>query len=320
MRRTAHLLCALLLVLLPACGLLLEKGREVVAEVGGEPIRLKDFLLEVRSRDFAERAKANDPDPEVSTSTRHSILREMVVERLMILEAKDRGIIISEEEMALALGSASQPHEADEEHTEEIQEGASGRAHKHEEAEHPQWEIEETRNKLLVEKLRGEELSYTAVEEYYLAHLEENYMIDPPIISYEFVAVAPENKNIVDSLYKLATEMEISLSNAYEALGRPPGILEAGHTPPMPLDVVIPIMREIIEAMERFEVAEPFHFTGNGKDQYVLIRLLRKMKKKPLQLVENEIRQILSMHLISHLQNKFEVQYYYDKLNYHAGE
>ena len=320
MRRTAHLLCALLLVLLPACGLLLEPGREIVAEVGGEPIRLKDFLLHVRSLDFAGRAKANDSDPEVSTTTRNSILRNMVVDRLMVLEAKDRGIIISEEEIAQALGSASQPQEADDEHTEEIQEGASGQAHKHEEAQHPQWEIEETRNRLLIEKLLDEELSDEAIREYYLAHLREDYLIDPPIISFEIVAVAPENKNIVDVLYKLATEKEIPLSDAYEALGRPPEVLEAGLTPPMPIDAVIPLMREKIEGMERFEVSEPFHFAQNGRDQYVVIRLLRKMSKKPLLLVKEEIKRVLSLTLIQNLQNKFGVQYYFDKLNYRAGE
>jgi hypothetical protein len=317
MRRKAHLLFALMLVLLPACGLLLERGREVVAEVGGEPIHLKDFLLRVRSLDFEQRTRANDSDLEVSTKTRRDILNQMVIERLMILEAEDRGIIISEEEIAQKLGSASQPGGADEEHSQESQEGA----HKHEKDAHAQWEIEEARNRLLIEKLKEEETSDAAVKKYYLAHFEEEFVLNSPIVSYEIVAVAAENKSIADALRKSAVEQKTTLFDAYEALGKPPQILEAGVTPQMSLFGVVPQVREVIKRMELYDISEPIRVVQeNGNDRYMVIRLISSVRRKPLRYVREEIRTRLSLRLVKNLEKKFGVQYYYEKLNYRVGE
>jgi hypothetical protein len=322
MRKSAYLLCAYLLVLLPACGLLLEKEREVIAEITGEqPIRLKDLHEQIRGMAFEERAMANNPDLEVAVQARRNILQKIVVDRLMVLEAQERGITISEEEMERALGSMAQPPEADEGHAEGVQEGgASGRAHKHEEDEHSQWEIEEAHNKLLIDKILIEELSDAVVDEYYLAHFKEEFAVDPPIVSYEVVGVAPENKSIVDALHKLTLEQKGTLFDAYEALGRPPQVLEAGITQPMPLDGIASQVREKIEVMEKYDISEPFHFVQNGEERYIVIRLVKNMKRKPLRWVKEEIRNKLTLQLIQDLENKFKVQYYYDKLNYRVGE
>ena len=50
-------LCVAMLILVPACGLLVEEGREVIAEVGGKPIRLNDLLRRIRELPFERRAE-----------------------------------------------------------------------------------------------------------------------------------------------------------------------------------------------------------------------------------------------------------------------
>lgn len=320
MRKTAYLLCTIFLIILPACGLLLEKERVIIAEVGGEPVRLKDLFDRIRELPFEDRALANNPDLKVAIETRKKLLNQMVVDRLMVLEAKDRGITVSDEELEQALQDIPQPPDMDEERADEMPGRASNQAHKHEQPEHPEWEIEETRNKLLITKLVNEELSAEAIKSFYREHTKDKFIVDPPVVSFELATVAPENKDIVDKLYKLATEQNTSLFAAYIAMGKPPEILEAGIMPPRPLNEVVPQMREQIEGMRKFDISEPFHLVQGGDDRYVVIRLVKNKKRKPLRVVRREIRDLLITRLIENLENKFGVRYYYDKLNYRVGD
>jgi len=204
----------------------------------------------------------------------------------------------------------------EEDRAEETREGAQ----RHEEHRHQEAEIDAVRDRLLIKKLKEEEISDKAIQEYYNAHLEEDYRIDPPIVLYEIATVARENKSIADELYRLGTEEGMPLSDAYAAMGSPKEVLEGGIATPIELDKLVPSMQEIIRNLKVDEVSKPFPFTANGKELYVIVKLLRRMTKEPLRLVKDEVRQKMALQLISKLEKKYGIRYYYDKLNYRAGD
>ena len=115
------LLCAL------ACGLLLEEGREVIAEIEGKPIRLKELLAEIRTLPFDERAKTNDADASVRLDARRDALNSMINQRLLVKEAESRGFMVSDEE----INAAFQEEEEREKAMENLMEGMKDTGARH---------------------------------------------------------------------------------------------------------------------------------------------------------------------------------------------
>ncbi len=99
MKRIIRWFCLVTLLLSPACGLLVEEGREVVAEVGSDRVRLKDLLSRIRELPFEQRARTNDANELARIQARQFVLRTIVNERLLLKESKARGITVSEEEI-----------------------------------------------------------------------------------------------------------------------------------------------------------------------------------------------------------------------------
>ncbi len=313
MRKIARLTCTLCLLLIPACGLLVEKDREVVAEVAGEPIRLRDLQSRIRGLDFQERAKANDSNPEVSFATRRQILGQMVADRLMVLEAESRGLEATDEEISKILQGRVVSDGA----VEGIDGGASGGAGDHEEREPAQWEIEEAKSKLLIEKLADEELSEAAMRKYYEEHPEE-FALNSPLVKYEIISVTLDKSEIVDTVYRLMIEKGMKMAPAFETLGKPAQILGMGGiTPTMSLDELPPSLRENVEGLRKNDLSRPFYYhADDGVEYYAITRCVRFLTKRPYKTVKEELHNKLPLQLIRRLQNKFEVVYYDEELKY----
>ncbi len=311
MRRNAYLFCAMWLLLMSACGWLLEIDREKVAEVGGEPIRVRDLQSRIRGLDFQERAKANDTDTEVRIATRRRILEMMVVERLMALEAESRGIEVTDEEILLSLGGAEETRD---EAADAIDGGASGSSHERE--KHSRWELEEARNKLLIGKLQEEELSEAALRRFYDEHADE-FKMSSPLVNYEIISVIPKNRATVDTVYRLMTEKGMTMPDAYESIGKPADIASIGITPTMPLDKLPQSFRENVEGLGKKELSKPFYYGDDDKKLYTIARRVRVIRKRPFEAgPKDEIHKRLSLLWIQRLKEKFEVSYYDEKLEY----
>lgn len=320
MAKTTRLLCALWLLLIPACGLLVEKDRAVVAEVAGEPIRVRDLQSLVREMPFEQRARTNDTNSKVRLEARQKILQTIVAEKLMVLEAESRRLQVSDKEIAQVLSSQEVRQTATQSAVENVQGAASGSGgHEHGEGGHSQREIEEARRRLLIEKLQAAELSEAALRRYYDEHVEE-FMLESPVVSYEMVIVALPNAPIVDALHRLVTERGMSMFEAFEALGKSSEILFAGITPPMPLNMVEPSMRENVVGLRKGEMSEPFYYKQGNNDQYAVARLVRFVRKNPFVSMKDELRNRLFMQLIERLHEKYKVEYHYKKLDYRVGE
>jgi hypothetical protein len=88
----------------------------------------------------------------------------------------------------------------------------------------------------------------------------------------------------------------------------------------MPMSGLAPQIREKIEDLDLHAISEPFPYSQNGIDRYMVVRLVEKIARKPLRIVREDIQNQLSLQLVTELQDKYQAQYYYEKLNYRAGE
>jgi len=319
MKKIGLLFCVLLIFIVPACGLLLEKGREVVAEVAGEPIRARDLQAEIRSLPFDQRAEANDTDPEVRFETRSRVLREMVTERIMVLEAEAVGLEVTEEEILEILAGLEQGQDAEPDEAQDLGGAATGRSHEHDEGAHSEREMEEVRRFLLIEKLKAGELSDEAARRRYDEHIDE-YMMESPVLSLAIIVADASDSQVIDSLHKLATEKGITLFDAYKAMGEPKEIISAGMMPPMPIDQIVPSIREAVEPLRSGQISKPFYYQEKDENRYGVARLLKRFKKTPFPIVKEKLKIELEMALISRLEEKYEVAYHNDELNYRVGD
>ncbi len=314
MTKTKRLLFAFWLALIPACGLLLEKGNEIVAEIGKDVVRVRDLQSRIRDISFERRAEANDTIPARRIEVRRGILEEMVAERIMVLEAQDRGYVVSEEEIDAYLEAKEQQEKAAVGDGEYIDAGTPSRGHEHE--EHAKWEVDKARSDLLIKKVKEQDLSRSALRAYYNEHIEE-YRLDSPWISYEIIAVVPgPSSALVDDVYKFATEKNTTLLEAYRAVNRSREIVMGGIMPTTSVDALSDPMRKAIEPLEQGDVSRPLMFDQDGKEYYAVVRVARLKKNQPLPTIRDEIEQKVYAELIQSLEKKFGVVYHEDKLDY----
>jgi hypothetical protein len=291
----------------------LEKGGEVVAEIGEDAIRVRDIQSRIRDLSFERRAEANDTAPAKRIEVRRSILKEMVAENIMLLEAQDRGFVVSDEEIDGYLDTQEKQEEAAA-RQEDVDAAAPSRRHKHE--GHADWEVEQARADLLREKLKIEDLSSLALRKYYDEHIDE-YRLESPFMGCEILAVAVgPSSALVDDVYEYATEKNITLLKAYETVGRSRKILLGGFTPTVPIDTFSDSMRKSVEHLERGDVSKPFVFDRNGKEYYAVVKVATLKKNAPFSTIREEIEQKVYAELIQSLAEKFGVVYYEDKLDY----
>ncbi len=314
MKRNAYLLvCAACLLLTPACGWLLEMGREVVAEVGDERIRVRDLQSRIRELDFQERSKAADKNAKIRIETRRRVLDKMVADRLMVLEAQSRGFEVTEEEILQSLGDPGETHD---EAIDEVGGGAPGRVHEEAE-ERSAWELEEARNKLLVERLLKEELSEDILRRFYDEHVAD-FKLDSPLVNYEIMSAPPGKEAAVDTVYTMITKFGAPLRGAYETIAKPDDKVSIGITPTMPLDRLPPSLRENVKGLgKRGALTPPFYFGEGGQKQYAIAVLLRVIWTTPYEAGGREkVFERVQLALIQRLKEEFEVSYYEDKLDY----
>ncbi|UCD56847.1 MAG: SurA N-terminal domain-containing protein [Candidatus Hydrogenedentota bacterium] len=310
--------CILALFLGSACGLLVEEGRDVLARVGGEPIRLNDLLRRIRELPFEERVLTNDADESVRLEARRSVLKALVIEKLLVKEAEARDIKISDEELTAALEREAEPAN----HSNQLVEGMKGTSGDHEHAhageKHSRREITEMREKLMTEKMLKLQFSHEVVRKYYVEHIRE-FAISPPLVSYELVVVDAEDSSIIDIVHKKATQEQSTLAASLASLENTPPIVFVGTTPPTPLSLVAPTMREKTEKLKVGEISEPFYLRPRGKTQYALARLVGYVDRKPFKEVRGEIYNRLYKDFIDQLQQRYKVVYREERLNYRLG-
>ena len=174
-----------MLIIVSACGLLVEEEREVLAEVGGDPIRLNDLLRRIRELPFERRARTNDTDKSVRLEARRSVLTALVKEELLAKEAEARRIEVSDEQAEAALErEEAREHTMDGLISEDMKGAVGGHEHSHGDEGHSRSEIKEIRRKLMVEHMLATELSDEATRTYYDEHTQE-FMLSPPLLDCE---------------------------------------------------------------------------------------------------------------------------------------
>lgn len=296
--------------------MLVDEGRQVLAEVDGEPIRLDDLLSRIRTLSFEERARTNDPDESIRLSSRKAIVRNLALEKALAAEAKRRNIEVSDEEVEEAFHST----EEDTEHGNSLMEEAGGRAHHghSHEGEHSKRDLARMREKLAIEKMLAQELSEEVLQRYYAEHPDE-FAISPSLTSYELLVVDPAHSAFADSVRHEAIETGDSLADVVAGMSNPPPIIFLGATPLAPLSNLEPSMRQKVANLEVGQVSEPFVLQPFGKKQYVVARILSEVDRQPFEAVRGSIYFKLYEAFLDELERKHNVVYYEEKLNYQLG-
>jgi post-segregation antitoxin (ccd killing protein) len=301
-----------MLLLVSACGLLVEEGRQVVAEVGGEPIRLDHVLRRIRELPFQERAKTNDPNEAVRMQARLGVLEELVVEQLLQQEARARGVEVSDEEVYAALEEEERKESASAPQTE-----GDGNIHEHGHAhDHSGAEVKEMREKLMMTKLLKQQFSEEVLRSYYQQNLQE--FRTAPRFSYEILVVDVAHSKAVDAVYQKA-KAGASVIESFRSLERKPPTVFLGRTPPAPLDKLAPEMREQVKALQLGEVSKPFHLNPGDSHQYAVARLIGRIEVAPFENVRGQIFKGLYEGFLEELKKKHNVVYYKEKLDYQLG-
>jgi hypothetical protein len=315
MKRFGLLFCAVVVLLYSACGLLVEEGREVIAEVGGEPIRLNDLLREIRHLPFEERAKTNDTDESVRLAARRSVLERMVTEKLLAEEAKALGISVSDEEVELALEREERHDNGMADLMEGMRGGGGDHEHAHEGEGHSRTEINQMRERLMIQRMLMVELSEAALRKFYDEQTQE-FRLSSPIVRYELLVVDASNSKVVDTVREKAMKEGTSLTRAFESLKDAPPTIFLGFTPPTPASNIVAGMREKVEKQETGQISEPFHIHPEGADQYGVAMSIGRIDRAPFDNVREQIYWKLYAAFLNDLKQKYEIVYHEDKLNY----
>ncbi|GAB4340556.1 MAG: hypothetical protein Kow0099_16580 [Candidatus Abyssubacteria bacterium] len=302
-----------MLLLTAGCGLLVEEGREVVAEVGGESIRLDDLLRRIRELPFQERAKTNDADQTVRMQARLAVLEELVVQELFLQEVRARGIQVSDEEVYAAL----EEDEAEEAHSESAHMEGEPETHDHGHShEHPREDLRRMRNKLAITKLLTQQFPEEALRSYYQSHAQE-FRIVPRLI-YELLVVDAAHRDAVDAIYP-KLKAGAPMADALGTLQQPPPTLFLGLTPPTPLEKLAPEMRERVKNLKVGEVSEPFYLNPGAGRQYAVARFVARMDVAPFDQVREQVFNRMYRDFVEGLKTKYHVVYHKDKLGYELG-
>lgn len=316
MRRFIGLVLVTMACILSACGLLVEQGRDVVAEVGGERVRLNDLLERIRELPFDQRAKTNDSNPSVRLQARRSVLEATVTEMLLAKEAEARNIKVSDEDVK----NAFKELEAQQHSMENIAEGMKGADHEHgrEEQEYSRQEMKQMRTKLMVQRMLREQFADAVMRKYYDEHTEE-FSISPPLGIYEILIVGAENSKDVDRIAQKAAREGTTLAVALASVQHAPPVIYSGLMPPSPLGSLVPEMREKVENLGVGQISKPFTVHSPGKDGCAVVRVVGHVDKAPYENVRDRIYKGLFKSFVGELQQKYKVVYHNDKLNYQLG-
>ena len=319
MKTRRWLFCVSALLLFSACGLILEEGRKVVAEIDGEPVRLELLLRRVRKMPLEARARVNADNTSVRLEARRSALREMVAEKLVVREAEARGLEVSEEEVKAALQRKEAQRSALSGILEGVQ-GGAGSSHEsmHGGEGHTRREIKEMRESILRDRLFKAEFSDTVLRRYYEEHAAE-FATPSPLLGFEVIFAEAENRAVIDIVRRRAAEDGSTLSDAYKSLDNPLPILSVGGMPLTPLQNIALPMREKVEKLKVGEISQTFYLRRGGAGQYCMAKLIAHFDKVPLENVRKDIQRKLYLQLIDRLQNKYNVVYHEEKLNYSVG-
>ena len=319
MKTHGRLFCVSALLLFSACGLILEEGRKVMAEVGGEPIRLEQMLRRIRKMPLEARARTNADNASVRLEARRAVLRDIVAEKLMVREAEARGVEVSEEEVKAVL----QRKEAQRNALSGILEGVQGGAGSSHESMHggegfTRREIKEMRENILRDRFFRAEFSDTVLRRYYEEHPAE-FAAPLPLLGFEVIFAEAANGAVIDMVRRRAAEDGSTLSDAYKSLDNPLPILSVGAIPLTSLDKIALPMREKVEKLKVGEISQPFYLRHAGAGQYCMARLISRVDKIPLENVRKDIQRKLYLQLIDRLQEKYNVVYHEENLNYSVG-
>jgi hypothetical protein len=310
-----YLLTVLFLLFFPACGLLVDEGRQVIAKVGKEPVRLDELLVRIRALPFEQRARTNDSDPSVRLQIRRALLDAIIVEKLLVQEAKTRRIEVSDEEVELKLieREEAQGHESPE--AVEGMGGAGSHEHKDGEQEHSKREINEMRLQLMVQKMVDSELDEAARRRYYDGHPEE-FSLPSPHVVYELLIMDSAHRENMQKISETAAKEGKTLVQALSSFENAPPALFCGELPPTPSNRLVPAVKEKVERLSAGQVSEPFHINPESEKQLAVARLVRYINTIPFERVRGAIHKKLYDNFMQELQRKYKVVYYQERLDY----
>lgn len=307
-------------VFVPSCGLLLDEGREVVAEVGGEPIRLRDLQRRIRSLPFEVRAKANDAEESVCLNMRRFFLKGLINEKLFLMEAEARGIQVSDEEIENAFNRNEEHEEALDDVVNTMEDdGAERHDHTHGGEGHSSSEINLMREKFMIEKLKDMLFSDEALRKYYDDNMGD-FGLPTPLLSYEIVSVESiADGAVIDRIYRKAIQEGITLNEALESLKDVPQNIAAVTIPLIAIPHVAPELRGRLENLKVGETATPFTMRTNGKEHRIALRLVEYTDKAPFENIKERLHDKLYGKFVDELIEKYKVTIYADKLDYKVG-
>lgn len=317
-KKLAISFCILGTVALSACGLLVEEGGEPLAEVAGELIRARDLQEEIRHLPFEERAKANDVAEDVRVEVRRKALNKMVVRKMLLLEAEDLGIDVSEEEIEAALASErSGPGAAG--GAGEDSQGEASKGHGHEGEAHTDREVEEMREELIAEKVMATKTSDDVLRQTYEERISD-FAFESPLVTYEMVVVDLKDIEVLDALYEEVSQGGRPLQEAVKDPRYLRKIVFAGPAASFRLDMVEPSLRENLEDLREGDFSKPFHLQQGSDNKYCFVRLVRYLDVQPYKLAKNSLYIRARMVLLLRLRKKFGVKDFSENLNYAVGD
>ncbi len=308
---------------IPSCGLLLEEGREVIAEVGGEPIRQIDLQRVIRTLPFELRAQANDSEETVRVNTRRFVLTGLIDERIFLMEAKARGLQVSDEEIEKVFSKSDEHEGAVDDFVNTAESGVAERHdHSHDmkaDEGHSASEINRMRDKLMVEKLKNMLFSDEALRKHYDDNIDD-FGLPNALVSFEIVSVASiADGAIIDRIYRKAVQDGLTLKEALESVKDAPANVTSAIVPLIAVPHVALGLRKELENLKVGETAAPFTMRTNGHEQRVVVRLVEYTDKAPFENIKEPLHDKLYKEFSDELYEKYNVTIYPDKLDYTVG-
>jgi hypothetical protein len=226
-----------------------------------------------------------------------------------------RGIEVSDEEVNAAFEKEDAQEKAVDDLMEGMESGAS-HEHMHGAGERTRQELMDMRENLMITKLLGAQLSDEAIRKYYDDHINE-FKVAVPLVRYEIVGIdAAGETAIIEKVRQKAVKEGTTLREALASMEDAPPNVTTFTTPLSSLFHIVPEMRAKTGKLKTGEIAEPFHMNANGKDQYIVVRVVENTDIVPFENIKEQLRGNLLKSFVDELHKRYDVVLHEEMLNY----
>jgi hypothetical protein len=163
------------------------------------------------------------------------------------------------------------------------------------------------------------EFSDDAVRQHYEQRIDE-FRVQIPLVRYEIVGMdADGDTAIIDEIYRRATRDKTTLAEALATMDNVPQNVSTTITPLTSLIHIFPDMRVRMEKLNPGDIPEPFNMNANGRNQYIVARVIEYTNNVPFNNMKDQLRGELLKTFVEELRKKYQVVVYDDMLNFQVG-